>query len=204
MTSRHPTRLFNRANEQVVPAEMLHEISRDELIDIHMDWQPARLEALKNLRGQGKPWPENWHWDWSTKADNLNFLAYRCFAVECEGRTQGLMMISTIGWRGRVDAQTGKPVLYIEYIETAPWNLAALVESPRFSGVGIALIQAAIQVSVDEGFAGRIELHSLPRSQPFYRRYMLDLGIDAAHPERLGYFEMTENQAKEFVEGRPS
>ena len=120
MNSRHPTRLFKRASEQVVPAEMRNEISRDELIDIHMDWQPARLEALKHLRGQGKPWPENWHWDWSTKADNLNFLAFRCFAVECEGRTQGLMMISTIGWRGRVDAQTGKPVLYIEYIESAP------------------------------------------------------------------------------------
>ena len=204
MTSRHPTRLLNRASGQVVSAEMLNEISRDELIDIHMDWQPARLEALKNLRGQGKPWPENWHWDWSTKADNLNFLAYRCFAVECEGRTQGLMMISTIGWRGRVDAQTGKPVLYIEYIESAPWNLAALVESPRFSGVGVALMQAAIQVSVDEGFAGRIALHSLPQSQPFYRRYMHDLGIDPAHAEKLSYFEMTEDQAKEFVERRPS
>ena len=204
MTSRRPTRLFDRTNEQVVAAEILNEISRDELIDVHMDWQPARLDALKYLRSQGRPWPENWHWDWSTKADNLNFLAYRCFAVECEGRTQGLMMISTIGWRGRIDARAGKPVLYIEYIESAPWNLAALVESPRFSGVGVALMQAAIQVSVDEGFAGRIALHSLPQSQPFYRRYMHDLGIDLSHAEKLCYFEMTEDQAKEFVEGRPS
>ena len=93
MMSYRPTRLFDRAAEQVVAAEILNEISRDELIDVHLDWQPARLEALKNLRSEGKPWPENWHWDWGTKADNLNFLAYRCFAVECEGRTQGLMMI---------------------------------------------------------------------------------------------------------------
>ena len=204
MTSRRPTRLFNRANEKVVPAEILNEISRDELIDVHMDWQPARLDALKNLRNQAKPWPENWHWDWGTKADNLNFLAYRCFAVECEGRTQGLMMISTIGWRGRIDTRAAKPVLYIEYIESAPWNLAALVESPQFSGVGVALMQAAIQVSVDEGFAGRIALHSLPQSQPFYRRYMHDLDIDLSHAEKLCYFEMTEDQAKKFVEGRPS
>lgn len=113
MTSRSPTRLIRRSDEALVPAEILHEISRDELIDIHIDWQPERLEALKNLRSQGKPWPENWHWDWGTKADNLKFLAYRCFAVECEGRVQGLMMISTIGWRGRIDVQTGKPVLAI-------------------------------------------------------------------------------------------
>ena len=204
MTSRRPTRLFNRANEKVVPAEILNEISRDELVDVHLDWQPARLEALKNLRSRGKPWPENWHWDWSTKADNLNFLAYRCFAVECESRTQGLMMISTIGWHGRIDVQAGKPVLYIEYVESAPWNLAAFVERPLFSGIGVALIQAAIRVSVDEGFAGRIALHSLPQSQPFYRRYMHDLGIDLSHTEKLCYFEMTETQAKEFVNGRPS
>ena len=83
MTSRRPTRLLRRSDEKLVHAEILNEISRDEVIDIHMDWQPERLAALKNLRSQGKPWPENWHWDWSTKADNLNFLAYRCFAVEC-------------------------------------------------------------------------------------------------------------------------
>lgn len=204
MTNRRPTRLFDRTSGKVIPAEILNEISREELIDIHIDWQPARLEALRNLRGQGKPWPENWHWDWATKADNLNFLAYRCFAVECEGRSQGLMMISTIGWRGRIDVQAGKPVLYIEYIESAPWNLAGFVETPRFSGVGVALMQAAIQVSADEGFAGRIALHSLPQSQPFYRRHMHDLGIDPAHAEKLCYFEMTEDQAKEFVERRPS
>ena len=70
MMSRRPTRLFNRATEQVVAAEILDEILRDELIDVHLNWQPARLEALNNLRDQGKPWLENWHWDWGAKADN--------------------------------------------------------------------------------------------------------------------------------------
>ena len=54
MMSRRPTRLFDRAAEQVVAAEILNEISRDELIDVHLDWQPARLEALKNLRSERK------------------------------------------------------------------------------------------------------------------------------------------------------
>ena len=204
MTNRRPTRLLRRSDEKLVQAEILNEISREELIDIHLDWQPDRLEALKSLRGQGKPWPENWHWDWGAKAENLNFLACRCFAVECQGRVQGLMMISTIGWRGRIEVQAGKPVLYIEYIESAPWNLAGLVKTPRFSGVGIALIQTAIQVSADEGFAGRVALHSLPQSLPFYRRYMHDLGIDATHSENLRYFEMTGEQANEFVQRKPS
>lgn len=65
-------------------------------------------------------------------------------------------------------------------------------------------MQTAVQVSADEGFAGRIALHSLPQSEPFYRRYMHDLGIDVAHLEKLGYFEMTEDQANDFVKRRPS
>lgn len=198
------TRLLDRASKATVPARALLGLSRDELMGIHLDWQPARLAALANLRQQGKPWPENWHWDWSKKADNLNLLAYRCFAVEREGRAQGLMMVSTIGWRGRVEIQVGKPVLYIEYIESAPWNLAALEERPRYAGVGAALLQIAIQVSAEEGFAGRVALHSLPQSQPFYRRYMHDLGTDSSHFEKLPYFEMTEAQAREFMERRTS
>jgi hypothetical protein len=94
--------------------------------------------------------------------------------VECEGHMQGLMMISTIGWRGRTDIQAGRPVLYLEYIERA--FLSGLVENPQFSGVGIALMQAAVPVSVDEGFAGRIALHSLPQSQPFCRRALEEDG----------------------------
>lgn len=113
-------------------------------------------------------------------------------------------MIATIGWRGRIDVQAGKPLLYVEYIESAPWNLAGLVETPRFSGDGVALIQTAIQVIANEGFAGRIALHSLPQSQPFYQRYMRDLGIDGDQMEKLCYFEMTEDQANQFVKRRPS
>ncbi len=113
-------------------------------------------------------------------------------------------MISTLGWRSRLQLHAGKPAVYIEYIESTPWNLGDLVEKPRFSGVGIALLERAIQMSAEEGFAGRIALHSLPQSRPFYRRFMHDFGIDTAHVENLCYFEMSEDQAKEFINGRYS
>jgi hypothetical protein len=114
---------------------------------------------------------------------------------------QGLMMVSTIARRSRIANQTGKPVLYIEYIESAPWNLTGMVEKPRYSGVGIALLEAAIQFSMEEGFGGRLSLHSLPQSEPFYQRYMTDLGIDQSK-EGLRYYEMTAEQAQAFLEGR--
>lgn len=41
---------------------------------------------------------------------------------------------------------------------------------PRLRGVGTALVTAAVALSEDEGFKGRIGLHSLPQAEDFYRR----------------------------------
>jgi hypothetical protein len=69
--------------------------------------------------------------------------------------------------------------LYVKYIESAPWNLRGYAGAgARFGGIGISLIRAAIAVSLEEEFRGRIALHSLPQSEPFYGRFMEDLGID--------------------------
>ena len=202
MSARTPTRLVRQPSGELVEAVLIDGVSRDELVQVHIDWQPHRIEALKRAaEGRGK-WPEHWHWDWSQKAEKLKFLAYQCFGVELDGQMQGLMMLSTISRRARIPSEKGKPVLYIEYIESAPWNVRDLTETPRFSGVGVALLEAAIQTSIEEGMSGRIGLHSLPQAEPFYRRYMEDLGIDANNSEELRYFEMTPVQASAFMEGR--
>lgn len=200
MSSRRKSRLKRAGKKELVDAEIVDELSKDELLATHLDWAPERLEALKKLRDAKKPWPEHWHWDWSKKAGLLDFMAYRCMGIECEGRMQGLMMASTIAGASRV-GPTGKAVLYIEYIESAPWNVKDLVGDPKFSGVGIALLEAAIELSEDEGFGGRIGLHSLPQSEPFYRKYMTDLGPDSSH-QGLHYFEMSVEQIRLFLEGR--
>ncbi|SIT53919.1 conserved hypothetical protein [Mesorhizobium prunaredense] len=61
------------------------------------------------------------------------------------------------------------------------------------------MIRAAIEVSQEEGFRGRIGLHSLPQSAGFYERAcgMSDLGIDGTK-ENLRYFEMTSEHAALF------
>ena len=91
--------------------------------------------------------------------------------------------------------------MYVKYIETAPWNLREyLGEEARFAGVGTSLIIAAIEVSVEEEFRGRIALHSLPQSERFYEKFMENLGIDK-DVEGLRYFELTEERAREFMKG---
>jgi len=92
-------------------------------------------------------------------------------------------------------------MVYFKYIETAPWNLKDYVDDKaKFAGVGTSLIVAAIEVSIEEGFEGRIALHSLPQSEQFYSRFMEDLGIDKK-VEGLRYFELSEEQADKFIKG---
>jgi len=66
--------------------------------------------------------------------------------------------------------------------------------------LAFSLIRAAVAVSVEEEFRGRIALHSLPQSEPFYGRFMEDLGIDP-DVEELRYFEMSEERALKFMIG---
>jgi len=67
------------------------------------------------------------------------------------------------------------------------------------------LIMTAIQLSLDEGFRGRIGLHSLPQSEDFYRKIvrMNDLGADTSYPGSipLRYFEFTSAEAQAFIQG---
>jgi len=54
------------------------------------------------------------------------------------------------------------------------------------------MMQAAARLSGDEGFSGRVGLHSLPQSRPFYTSVceMQALGPDPSY-HHLEYFELT-------------
>lgn len=194
--------LLAPTSAHLVEADLVDELTRADLVQIHNAWAPVRLEALKHLQEAKLPWPEHWHWDWSRKAELLEMLAFRCLGIGRGGDMQGLMMLSTIAGRGRLPGQQGKAVLNVEYLESAPWNFRYPAATPRFLGVGVALLEAAIDFSEGEGFGGRIGLHSLPQAEDFYRRYMTDLGLDPHHPQRLRYFEMDADTIRVFLEGR--
>ena len=89
--------------------------------------------------------------------------------------------------------------MYI-FMVAAPWNCSSIVADPQFSLVGSVLIAAAIHLSLAEEFSGRIGLHSLPKANPWYAREcgMTDLGPDPTL-QNLRYFEMTAEQAAEFL-----
>ena len=193
--------LWERKTDRIVSAELLPEMTPAQVVRTGEHWQRFRVQARARLRRERAPVPEHDHWDWDEKAHDLKFTAYRCLGIRYEDEIQGLIMISTLAVEGHLPVHKGKPVLYVKYIESAPWNLKGYVGAgARFGGIGISLIRAAIAVSVEEEFRGRIALHSLPQSESFYGRFMEDLGIDP-YVEKLRYFEMSEERALKFMRG---
>jgi hypothetical protein len=112
---------------------------------------------------------------------------------------QAMMMVDLDTKRCRLEAQRGKPLVYIEYLSAAPWNLHDFVDTPLYKGAGTILMKTAIELSLELEYGGRIGLHSLRQADPFYIGCgMTDLGPDPAY-YGLRYFEMTPEQAELYL-----
>jgi len=196
--------LFNVERQEPEAAELWHAITEQQLADWEGEWVPELFRAMQRLRRAGVArahWPQSRHWDWRKKVAVLQgMLANPGFSIVCDGLTQGMMIVDTVKHRGRIDDQRGQHLVYVEFVENAPWNRAELFDPPRYRGIGSILIRAAVALSRELEFHGRIGLHSLPQANGFYANTcgMTDLGVDPDH-EDLRYFEMTPDQARAFV-----
>lgn len=195
--------LLDVAANDGVEGELRDAIEQAQLDDWEKEWRPALFAVLQDLASRGVPvnqWPQSWHWDWTKKTARVQgLLAFRGFSVVAQGVTQGLAQVD-LTKAAREASQVGKPLVYLDYVEVAPWNRPELGKPPRLRGVGSALITAAVTLSLDEGFKGRIGLHSLPQADAYYRKIgMTDLGQDVAY-QNLRYFEMTAEQARAFLD----
>jgi hypothetical protein len=117
------------------------------------------------------------------------------------------MMVVTDCYATRTLPDVGKPLVYVDYFQNAPWNNEELVDRPRFGAVGSHLLDAAVKLSVDLEYGGRIGLHSLQRSEGFYRRLRMtpvEVEQQDRHARGLWYFEFTRQQAEDFLRARGS
>ena len=185
-------------------AELWDAITVKNLADWEAEWMPELFKLVQHLHRSGverRLWPQSRHWNWRVKLKAIEgLLSQDCFSVVCEGMTQGLMITNTVS-RARIDEQSGQHLVYVDFVETAPWNRSALSSAqPTYGGIGSILIHAAVDLSKQEGFKGRIGLHSLPQSNGFYANVcrMTDLGADSKY-QNLRYFEFTPALAEAFL-----
>ena len=197
-----PTHIFRRQDSALASANLHTDLTPNVLVEIEKEWGPVRLAAARNLQraGRMKEIPQHFLWDWGAKSQNLQFLAYRCLGIECDGKWQGLLMVKLTGKVARLDPDQGKDLVYIDYLESAPWNLPVMVDKPQYGGIGPVLMRAAVELSNDEGFHGRIGLHALPQAEEFYRDgcEMRCCGPDPTY-DNLPYYEMTREIATRFT-----
>lgn len=203
-----PTSILVNSTGQAVPAELRFQLAVGDLIAAEALWGPIREAKRKSLAAVGTPadqFPQNYHWNWVSKSPQLRYLAYQCIGVWCDAAMQGLMMVNTATHTARLDPSVGKPLVYIEYLETAPWNLKLFTEYPTYGGVGSQLFEAAVRLSKAEGFHGRVGLHALPQALGFYQQAckMVLIGKDAAYQD-LPYLELTQEGATKYLGGATS
>lgn len=185
------------------------------LIDIRNSRNPVSAEIIEDvdaafLTATDEFWndfrntrSDTDHWNWAGKLrqelekDSL----FKNFALIYKGEPQGLMFVNYgRDHTSRFPQFANKLLVYIRYIEVAPWNNPAYVSIPRFSQVGKALYRAAIQFSLNLGFSGRGALHSLPKSEGFYEQKCNMTRFDAdPEMEKLVYFESSPEQSIEFL-----
>lgn len=200
--------LFNRTTGSFEEALVISPIGQQDIDEYAAQWLPPMLQRVDELRQRGpltrqmlaENNVEDAHWEWPEKWLARTALEWNSFALRCGGRTQGLMFVNLLP-RARLPSQATQHLAYIDLLSTAPWNRPRLAPTPTYRGVGALLVTEAILLSKDEGFEGRIALHSLPGAVDFYEHKcgMANLGADPGYHD-LPYFEMTPAQAAAFLE----
>lgn len=211
---RVPVQILELSSRAFVGADLTDEVTMDHFIETQRDWRPIVLAATKSMVLRGvdpKQQPRHWHWNWENKEIQLKQFGVSFYGIEYGGQLQGLMKVDLAKHAARIPTQTGEGLAYIDYLEVAPWNIreiaSELGQAQRFGVVGVSLYAAAVKLSKDAGFDGRVGLHSLPhpKTEQFYqtRCRMLPLRRDKAKEDLL-YLETTPELAELFLtEAKP-
>ena len=181
----------------------------DHFVETQRDWRPMVVDATKSMIKRGvdpKQQPRHWHWNWENKVPQLQQFGLSFYGIEYAGQLQGLMKIDLAKHAARITTQAGEGLAYIDYLEVAPWNLreitSELGQKQRFGVVGVNLYAAAVLLSQQAGFEGRVGLHSLPhpKTEQFYQKTcrMMPLERDPKKEDLL-YFETTPELAELFL-----
>jgi len=193
--------LYDRHAKKMIPAQFIQGVDHEFAQAADDVWVTFVASAKSAAVAAGQPFddPEHDHWRWAKKIDSARLLlSFPTFGIAVDGVPQGLMMLKTDGVFSRFSGQERLPIVEVVFLATAPWNLRSVVSDPRYGGVGTNLLKAAVEVSFELGFKGRVGLLALHQAESFYERHDLTcFGMDSKKP--MKYYEMTTNVAEAFV-----
>ncbi len=137
---------------------------------------------------------------WNTGKGYLDLLIrrenLRSFALIAEENVQGVLLLQGKTQPSRLEPN--RPLIYVRYLATAPWNRRDKSGPGLLRGVGTLLMAWALQESQNVGCDGRLGLHSRRSSDDFYHRLGFhNFGLDAAR-RGMNYFELSSSGETEF------
>jgi len=183
----------NRNNGERIKALLIEDPDDNYIEATDKLWWVYRQRFINALRAAQKPVPGHHHWNWKWKLQQeMNRNAFfKCFGIVCGGDPQGLLLLNYgREYKSRLPEQQGRPLVYLAYVESAPWNIREYCGVPRYTGVGREFFKATVRFSNRLGCEGRVGLHSLPGVENFYAESckMIPVGSDPSY-ENLVYFE---------------
>jgi len=198
--------IWERSSRMFVTARFHEDVTAEQLTQAESQWKPHRVAAIEGLVSKGMALREahariqHAHWNWAAKAQGLRerTLDMRCFGIEIENKWQGLIMVELVAHSAQLAPDQGKPLVYVEFLESAPWNLKDTCEDPRYGLIGVRLLEVVVRLSIDEGFHGRVGLLALPQVGSFYEKYLMTQ-VEGAGKSGMKYYEMTRDNAKRFL-----
>lgn len=165
---------------------VIRTMTQSHLQQIEVIWKKMLIEAEQV--------DMDWNWDYKLRL-STNDDRFEAYVVVQDDVVHGVVLIETQWHLSQISYDDGAsldnrlPLVYVEYLASAPWNRRSLEDPPFFEGIGRALLVFARQRSIELGYGGRVGLHSLPGSEAFYRRCnMPDYGPDP-DKDQLVYFE---------------
>jgi len=139
------------------------------------------------------------HWNWRQKINSVGpEEAHASFFVGIGNSVEAIMECRLLHF-AREPSQVSQPIVYVNHVAVAPWNRTQIQNPRRIEKLGDLMMATAVSLSLEEGFGGRIGLHSLEQAEGFYQCCgMSDLGPDEQY-NGLRYFEFTGGQAAAFI-----
>jgi hypothetical protein len=197
-------KLIKVSTGKLVEAVLYEGIDGKNLQDYEKLWKPMMAEAnlrARELKAEGKEYVfvEDEHWNWRNKLVKTEFdsLSYEHFVIECDGRTQGLLQLNLTLHRSIKNSSL--ELVYVDYVSTAPWNRERIADPIEFRAVGTILIAQAIGSSINQGFKGRLGLHSLPSAAGWYKKMGFTSYGKDENAHGLEYFELDETSAQKIL-----
>lgn len=171
---------------------------------IHRNAPANRLAVIEESFSPSRSWKNpnqstDSIWDWRTKKSLLDGGSSILSELLVEETTQGAILVGTSPLDSRI--KPGVKVLELEYVESAPWNIAnSNGGKAEFVGIGYVLVVEAILLSRKLQLGGRLGLHSRPDAEPFYRDkcQFTEIGPDF-NADGLVYFEATAEQSERLM-----